>query len=196
MPIAGLLLAAGQGSRMGMPKALIMGRDGVPWVVSAARVLLQAGCDPVHVMVGASREEVIPLLADLPVRPVCVNDWQEGVSASLRAGLISLPEGPDAAVIHLVDLPDVTEPVVRRVMKVATPASVARAVFDGQRGHPVLLGRQHWSAVIAQAQGDAGANLYLATQDVRPVECGDIATGRDVDHPPPAPGKSPAFPDE
>ena len=48
-------------------------------------------------------------------------------------------------------------------------------------GHPVLLGRDHWAAVAQQAAGDAGARGYLRTHDVALVECGDLATGHDVD---------------
>ena len=48
-------------------------------------------------------------------------------------------------------------------------------------GHPVLLGRDHWAGVAATATGDAGARDYLRGRDVTLVECGDLATGRDVD---------------
>ena len=58
---------------------------------------------------------------------------------------------------------------------------LARAAYDGVPGHPVLLGRDHWAGVNAAATGDRGARDYLATADVVLVECGDLASGRDVD---------------
>ena len=82
----------------------------------------------------------------------------------------------------LVDLPDVGAEVVARVVAAATgPTSLARASYDGRLGHPVLLGRDHWEGVRASAAGDRGARDYLAAHDVTLVECGDLATGRDVD---------------
>jgi molybdenum cofactor cytidylyltransferase/nicotine blue oxidoreductase len=90
----------------------------------------------------------------------------------------------DAVVVSLVDLPDVTGEVVRRVAHLGTdPGVLARATYDGEPGHPVLLGRDHWAGVAASATGDRGARDYLATHTVFEVECGDLATGRDRDTP-------------
>jgi CTP:molybdopterin cytidylyltransferase MocA len=65
----------------------------------------------------------------------------------------------------------------------AGPSTLARATYHGRPGHPVLLGRDHWTGAAGSAAGDKGARDYLATHDVREVDCGDLATGRDVDHP-------------
>ena len=82
----------------------------------------------------------------------------------------------------LVDLPDVGPDVVRRLLdRPVSATTLARATYDGTPGHPVLLGREHWAGVIESARGDQGARTYLATLDVVHVECGDLATGRDVD---------------
>jgi CTP:molybdopterin cytidylyltransferase MocA len=115
---------------------------------------------------------------------VLAEDWAEGMGASLRAGLRHLlATGHDAAVVSLVDLPDVPAEAVRRVLARVAPAALARATYDGRPGHPVLLGREHWQAAAEGATGDRGARDYLATRDVEDVECGDLATGRDVDRP-------------
>jgi CTP:molybdopterin cytidylyltransferase MocA len=106
------------------------------------------------------------------------------MSASLRTGLAALDRAADAALVTLVDLPDVSADVVRRVAAAATGADVlARAAYDGTPGHPVLIGRDHWAGVIAAATGDQGARDYLKPREVVLVECGDLATGRDVDTP-------------
>mgnify|MGYP006144544147 CR=1 FL=1 len=63
------------------------------------------------------------------------------------------------------------------------PDVLARASYDGRPGHPVLLGRHHWAAVSQSAVGDRGARDLLATSDTVLVECGDLATGADVDRP-------------
>ncbi|WP_188674073.1 nucleotidyltransferase family protein [Subtercola lobariae] len=95
IPVAGLLLAAGAGRRMGMPKALVRSDDGVAWVVRGARLLLASGCSPVVVVVGAHAAEVEAVLAasldaDARLRVVRALDWAEGMSASLRVGLLAL----------------------------------------------------------------------------------------------------------
>ena len=188
MGVVGLLLAAGAGRRMGGPKALLRDPGGTSWVVRAARDLREAGCEPVRVVVGAAYEDVVRLLSEDrvggPLDVVVAADWAEGMGASLRAGIDGLTRiapHADAALVHLVDLPDVRAEVLARVAAVAGPDVLARAVYSGRSGHPVLLGREHWQSVAAVASGDAGARGYLARRHVRSVECSDLATGEDVD---------------
>ena len=181
MSLTGLLLAAGAGSRLGMPKALVHDDDG-SWLARATETLREGGCDDVTVVLGAAVDEALRLLDGLGVDVVIASDWVEGMSASLRAGLRAMPADSEAAVVLLVDLPDVTAEVVRRVVAGgAGPDALARATFDGRPGHPVLLGRDHWAGVTATAAGDRGARDYLAGSDTRLVECGDLASGEDVD---------------
>lgn len=190
-PVHGLLLAAGAGRRMGTPKALVRRPDGRSWLTAAVGVLLEGGCEQVTVVLGAAADDAEQLLADGPaglsrVRAIRAAQWQDGMGASLGAGLAALTDSDeDAALIHLVDLPDVTADVVRRVLDQGDPGpeALARASYDGRPGHPVLLGRDHWSDVRAAATGDEGARRYLAAHDPRLVECGDLATGVDIDVP-------------
>jgi len=168
---------------MGGPKALVE-LDGEALVLRAVRVLVDGGCAPVLVVLGAAADEVGALLP-AGVRPVVAADWADGMGASLRAGLAELAgTGADAAVVHLVDLPGVTAAAVTRLATAAGADALARAAYDGRPGHPVLLGREHWAAVAEGATGDAGARGYLAGNPaVRLVECGDIAAPDDVDTP-------------
>ena len=102
---------------------------------------------------------------------------------SARASRRSPAPTTTAALVSLVDLPDVDAAVVARVLDAASRGrgDLARAAYDGVPGHPVLLGRDHWAGVVASATGDRGARDYLAAHDVDLVECGDLATGADVD---------------
>lgn len=166
---------------MGGPKALLE-LDREPLVRRALRTLADGGCDPVLVVLGASAGDVA---AALPpgTASVVAGDWATGMGASLRAGLSAL-DGVDAAVVHLVDLPDVTAAAVARLAALAGPDALARAAYDGRPAHPVLLGRAHWAGVAASATGDAGARNYLAGHpDLRLVECGDVAGSGDLDTP-------------
>ena len=170
---------------MGGPKALVR-LDGEPLVRRAVQVLADGGCAPLVVVVGAAAEEVEPLLP-AGVRAILAQDWAEGMGASLRAGLTAiqaLDPVPDAALVHLVDLPGVTAAAVARLVARAGPDALVRASYDGRPAHPVLLGRAHWPGVRAAANGDAGARAYLSGRpDLDLVECGDLAVPDDVDTP-------------
>jgi CTP:molybdopterin cytidylyltransferase MocA len=191
---AGLLLAAGAGRRMGGPKALLRHADGTPFLDRAVVTLLDGGCASVTVVLGAAADQARALLdetgwsGDDRVAVVHAPDWDEGMGASLRAGLAMLRASPaSCALVSLVDLPDVDARVVRRVLGVldaaSGPLALARASYQGRPGHPVLIGREHWSGVLSSAHGDRGARGYLETHDVILRECGDLATGRDLDRP-------------
>ncbi len=179
MSTIGVLLAAGRGSRMGRPKALV-----ADWLARGLSAL--EPCDGVLVVLGAQAEAVqrrLDGLAADDVSVVVAPDWADGMGASLRAALAVAEEGDaEALLVTLVDLPDVGRPVVARVLgEGAARRSLRRAAYDGAPGHPVLLGRDHWEGVAASAVGDQGARDYLRRQRVELVECGDLATGRDVD---------------
>lgn len=185
MRTLGLLLAAGAGRRMGTPKALLRDDSGKPFVARALAVLQAGGCDEVIVVVGAEADAVTGLVGG-DARVVHAADWAEGMGASLRAGLASAAHTQaGCAVVSLVDLPDVGVEVVRRLLASvpSEEAALARAAYGGRPGHPVLIGRAHWSGVIDSATGDKGARDYLTQNPPVLVECGDLATGRDVDTP-------------
>jgi len=166
---------------MGTPKALVGDEDGTSWLVRSVAALREGGCDRVLVVLGSSADEARPLLEGYDVDVVVAQDWNEGMGASLRTGLNALLGG-QAVVVSLVDLPDVGSDVIRRLLaRAVTTATLARASYDGTPGHPVLIGRDHWAGVVGTARGDRGARDYLAAREVELVECGDLATGRDVD---------------
>ncbi|MFJ2131162.1 NTP transferase domain-containing protein [Streptomyces sp. NPDC087845] len=183
--VAGLLLAAGGGRRLGgRPKALLEHR-GRPLVEHAVRILREGGCDRVHVVLGAAAEEV-RARADLFGCAVTVNPgWTEGMGSSLRAGLGALTgTGADAALVLLVDQPGIGADAVARVRSAyRSGTSLVAASYRGERGHPVLFGAGRWADVAAGAVGDQGARAYLRTHRdaITLVECSDVAQAYDID---------------
>ncbi|WP_329199536.1 MULTISPECIES: nucleotidyltransferase family protein [unclassified Streptomyces] len=186
--IAGLLLAAGGGRRLGgRPKALLPYR-GRPLVENAVRVLREAGCGPVHVVLGASAAEVRERAGLTGCVVVDNPDWTEGMGSSLRLGLHSLA-GTDAAaaLVSLVDQPGIGPAAVTRVLAAyRSPTSLVAAAYDGKRGHPVLFGAARWSDIAKSATGDQGARVYLRehAEELTLVECADVAEAFDIDTPP------------
>ncbi|MEV6168624.1 nucleotidyltransferase family protein [Streptomyces sp. NPDC051954] len=183
--VAGLLLAAGGGRRLGgRPKALLEHR-GRPLVEHAVGVLRTAGCTRVHVVLGAQAAAVRErarlegcVLVENP-------EWEQGMGSSLRAGLDSLAGTPArAALVSLVDQPGIGPEAVARVLAAHKgEESLVSAAYDGVRGHPVLFGAAHWAGIAATATGDRGARAYLKAHEeaITLVECGDVAEAYDID---------------
>ena len=205
--VAGVLLAAGEGSRLGQPKALV--EIGGQRLADRGVLMLRAGgADPIVVVTGA-----VPV--DIPGALVVHNPaWSTGMGSSLTAGLSvlgALPPGEcSAAVIALADQPLVTAECVRRLIAshagdvdagdgagtgtsagagrsagTGGGASIAVASYAGRPRNPVLIARAHWAEVLTLAHGDAGARPFLRAHPDRVtlVECGDAGRPDDIDTP-------------
>ena len=196
--VCGIVLAAGAGTRYGMPKALVTPPDGVPWIRRAVEALLAGGCAPVFVALGAAHEVARGLVPTTDARVVIVPvpDWASGLSASVRAALAAADEaGSLAAVLIPVDTPGLPAEAVARVAAGADGSALRRAVYGDAPGHPVVIGHRHWAALARDLRGgggggrvggrggDRGAGAYLEAHGAVRVECGDLWDGMDVDLP-------------
>src|SRR4051812_1331765 len=166
-----------------MPKALAS-YEGEGLLRRGAATLAAAGCAPVLVVIGAAADEVRATAPELAY--VDNPEWATGMGSSLRAGLAAFRDTPaDAVVVLLVDMPGVTADAVKRVGRHAAPDALVMGGYGDRRGHPVVLGREHWTAVAASATGDRGARDYLRAHPdrlrVEPV--GDVADDFDLDVP-------------
>jgi CTP:molybdopterin cytidylyltransferase MocA len=178
--VAGILLAAGEGRRLGQPKALV--EIGGERLVDRGVAMLRAGgADPIVVVTGAAAVEPAGALA------VLNPDWRTGMGSSLAAGLRAPAVAAcPAAVIALADQPLVGAESVRRLIAAhAEGASVAVAGYGGRPRNPVLIARELWAEVIAMAAGDTGARPFLRAHPdlVTLVECGDTGRPDDIDTP-------------
>ncbi len=182
---AAVVLAAGAHPADGAATALVDHEGGL-LVERAVRTAL-AVCDPVLVVLGARAVDVWREARLDGVVVVANRDWETGMASSLRTGLDGLRGMPgqiDAALVTLVDMPGMTPAALRAVAAHAAPDALATAAYDGVRGHPVLIGREHWSGVAESATGDEGARRYLAAHDVTEVDCTGLADPADLDVPP------------
>jgi CTP:molybdopterin cytidylyltransferase MocA len=181
--VAGVVLAAGEGRRVGGPKAVLV-INGERLVDRAIRVLHEAGCAPVYVVAGAAPLTEFASGTAAPVIVVDNPDWQTGMGSSVRAGLCAVVE--EAAVVMVVDTPGIGADVVRRLVDAyAAGATAVVATYDGAPRNPVLLARQHFADVAALAVGDVGARAFLSARPdvVTRVECADVADPADIDTP-------------
>jgi CTP:molybdopterin cytidylyltransferase MocA len=179
--VAGILLAAGEGTRLGRPKAMIE-LGGCSLVHRGIALLHDGGTNPVIVVSGATG----PLEGEPGVISVHNPDWPAGMGSSLAVGLTAVPAARSAAVLALADQPLVGPEAVRRLIAAhVAGASVAVACYDGRPRNPVLISREHWPEVIGLAVGDVGARPFLrAHRDlITEVECGDTGRPDDIDTP-------------
>lgn len=178
--IAGLILAAGDGSRFGGQSSKLLadleGRPLLEHAIGAACAVPEL--ERVVVVVGARADEIVSSVSFGRAEPVICPEWEEGQSASLRCGANALA-GAEKVIVTLGDAPLVTAAAIARFLH--QPPG-ARAVYRGRPGHPVVLGARHLEAVLTVGIfGDRGARGML--RDGPLIECADVCSGRDVDTP-------------
>jgi len=187
--IAGLILAAGESSRMGTDKALLTYR-GRTFVETILATLREAGVTRLAVVLGHHAGEIQRAVDFTGVDVIVNHDYRQGQTSSLQAGLKALDSSAgmsvEAALLCLVDHPAVPAEVVRALIAAfrAARSPVVIPTFKGQRGHPVLIGRALFDELLGLSP-EAGANSVIrkyleATQF---VEVGDAGILLDVDDP-------------
>jgi len=178
---AGLVLAAGSGERFGGPKQLAP-LDGRPLLEHVLAAMAAAPLDRVVVVLGARAREVLDAVALHGAEPVVCDGWEEGMAASLRAGVDSLRDA-EAIVVALGDQPRLAPEALARVVRARGDGALAlRATYGGVPGHPVLIERPLFGRLRA-LRGDQGARALLDAVEVRDVPCDGLGRPDDVDTP-------------
>ena len=169
--VGAVVLAAGEASRFGSPKQLLL----LPAVLAR---LASSPVDEIVVVEGAHPLDGACDTVSLarPVRVVRCANWERGPGASLRCGLAALDAGCEAAVVVLADGPHLSPHAVTRVIESwrAQGGAVVAASYGGTRGHPLLAARAAWDAVP-----DEG----LRALEPRLVACDDLGDPGDIDTP-------------
>lgn len=193
-PVAGVVLAAGTGRRMGRPKALIE-VDGRPLLSHAVAAIVAGGCDPVGVVVGAAAEEVTAVAAGVAeveggLAIIDNPGWASGMASSVREALrwaAATTPSAGALLVLPVDTPGIGAPVIRRLLDrwEDDDGRALVATYDGRRRNPVLLPAAEWDAVAARVHGDTGAKGWLQDNPdhVVDVDCTDLGVPTDLDTP-------------
>lgn len=182
-PVA-IVLAAGRSTRMGGPNKLLEAVGGVPMVRRVAEAALASRAEQVVVVTGHEAARVGESLDGLHVRLVHNPAFADGLSTSLKAGLNALPDGVDAALILLGDMPLVTAEDCDKVLgALGDGALIAMATANGARGNPVAWSSRLFSELKA-TEGDAGGRSLLSryADDLVDVEIG-AAASLDADTP-------------
>jgi molybdenum cofactor cytidylyltransferase len=181
-----VVLAAGSATRFGGRK-LLADWNGAPLLHAALKIAQAAPVQSLTVVTGADAGEVADCVQafDAAIRLVHAPDHAEGMAASLRAGIASLPEDAAGAFVFLGDMPRAPKSILRPLAEaVRAGAAAAAPAFRGRRGNPVILGRGLFPAVAAM-RGDTGARALLQTLDTQLalIESPDDGVLFDVDTP-------------
>jgi molybdenum cofactor cytidylyltransferase len=175
--VAGVILAAGRATRFGATKQILPWRE-TTLVAHSARMALDAGLDPVIVVLGHDADNVAAALAGLPVRPVYNPEFAAGQSTSIRKSLECIPPRTGAAVFLLADNPfadaDLVSEMVQAHRETLAPACVP--VFEKQRGNPVLFDKALFGE-LSGLSGDTGGRVLLEKYRDRIVE---VPAGRGI----------------
>lgn len=182
--VAGVVLAAGLSTRMGRNKMLLeLGGQAV--VRRAVKIACEAGLDPVLVVLGHEADRVRAALAGLDYLPVLNADHAQGVRVSLQTGVRALPEGVDAAVVILADMPFVTAPMIRAVAdryRAERPPLVVSEYGD-VNAPPTLYGRVLFPELLAMGGEGCGKQVVRHHKHEAAVERWPEAALADVDVP-------------
>jgi len=188
--VATIVLAAGNSTRLGSPKQLVV-YQGMPLVARAAWAALEAGAGPVVVVLGADAETVGAPLAGVPITSVVNPEWSRGVGTSLATGIRAiLGQAPsaDALLVTLADQPLVDSAALGRLLAgwSSSDATIAAAEYADTIGVPAVFGRAHFDS-LSSLPAAAGAARLLRQPGARvhrvpmPEAAVDIDTPGDLE---------------
>ena len=184
MNCAGILLAAGASRRLGRAKQLLS-FDGETLVHRAARVLLESGCAPLIVVLGAVDAECRAALKDLPVQIVMNENWRDGMGSSISVAISELARQEievEATIIAVCDQPFLSAELIRALIHQheMIACSIVASDYGDALGPPAFFGAAHFSE-LAHLRGEQGARRLFQAHATARVH---FAQGRaDIDTP-------------
>ena len=184
--VAAVVLAAGRSRRMApLNKLLVADTQGVPMVARVVDNVLASHARPVIVVTGHERDRVEEALAGRPVHIAHADEYAEGLSASLKAGIAALPPDAEGVLVCLGDMPLVSGAMLDRLMAAFDPEegrAIVMPTFRGKQGNPMLWSREFLPEIMS-ITGDVGARHLIGKHADRmvEVEMADDAVLRDFD---------------
>jgi molybdenum cofactor cytidylyltransferase len=181
--IGGIILAAGNSSRFGEPKQLLMWK-GEPLIRHVVWSAMRAGLSPVVVVVGSSADMVLAVIKDLPVRIVKNSKWAEGMSSSIKVGLNTLTGEVGGVVFLQADQPQIPPQLIKSLVGAhqSSLSPIIAPQIDGQRGNPVLFDADTFPNLLA-IEGDVGGRALFSHYPVEWVTWHDPKMLLDIDSP-------------
>ncbi len=186
--VAAIVLAAGLSRRMGSAnKLLALMPGGKAMIARTVDNILASSARPIIVVLGHEPDAIRAALGGRPVRYITATDYEEGLAASLRAGIAALPQEARAALICLGDMPLIPGRVLDRLIETYDPDEgrlIVQPIHEGKPGNPLLWDRRYFPDILTLT-GDAGARRILAEHADALAEllCPEPGVLRDFDTP-------------
>jgi molybdenum cofactor cytidylyltransferase len=178
-----IVLAAGASARSSSPAKLAPGQDvpQLPLVLSRATAL--AG-HAVTVVLGANAADIAPALGRLPVSLAVNREWREGIAASIRAGVLSLPGSCGAALLLRADQAGVSSSDLQRLADLwrRSPRAIVAAQYNGSYGVPAIFPRSEFPALL-RLRGEQGAEVLLRAAAVELIGVAMPSAAADPERP-------------
>ena len=168
MKVAAAVLAAGLGTRMGMPKPIVpaAGKPLASWIIET---LLAVPLDPVLVITGHVATDVEAVLAGYPVQFIRNPLYATGMASSIKAAVGAVPAGTEGLLIVPADMPMILSATLASLIAEAKPDRIVVPAYHGRRGHPVVFGSRYFGA-LADLRGDQGGRPVLEEHAASVVE--------------------------
>lgn len=188
LPLGAVLLAGGASRRFGAGNKLLAAIEGTPMLARVARAILAGSVGSLVVVTGAAHDDYAAALAGLPVRLVANPRWEEGIGASIAAGVEALPQDVAGAFIVPGDLPHLSADVYLRLgaafAEAEGDAVVVPVTAAGAQRNPVLWPRRHFPQLAALSGARGGKSLLDTLRAERvDVAFGDESLFQDIDTP-------------
>ena len=178
-----MILAAGESKRMGKPKLLLSfgEKTMIEAVIGNA---VQSKAENILVVLGSDQEKIEEKIKDLPVKVVFNPNFREGMLSSAQTGFQALPEDAQAVLVFLGDQPAISHAIIDKVIDAynRTKKGIVLPVFEGNRGHPVLIDMKY-RGEVEKLSADVGLRgvVYSHPEDVQEVEVESPSILRDID---------------
>ncbi|UBM59696.1 nucleotidyltransferase family protein [Marinilongibacter aquaticus] len=180
MNVGIIILAAGESKRMGLPKQTL-DLFGRPMLLRTIDAALANTVFPVTVVLGAHKQAVAPMLVDLPINIVDNPHWQTGMASSLKMGMVGsylITKALDAVLICTVDMPEVDEHVIRRLLEKAQTSDslIVCSQYGEVKGVPAIIKRPLFTELL-ELEGDQGAR-QIFKKHAKEIDTIDFPEGR------------------
>lgn len=183
MRIAGLILAAGESSRLGRPKQLVKYK-GNSLLNHAINTLLETGINDVFVVLGANRNRIASSIHSSEVITIYNDQWRDGMGSSLSAGIRALEfdDQIEAVLVILSDQPKITAAHYNALVSSSKEKEqIVCSAYDGAIGVPAIFPRSCFRDLKALT-GDKGARPVIDSYENKiSIPCADC--GIDIDTP-------------
>jgi molybdenum cofactor cytidylyltransferase len=185
--ISALLLAAGMGKRMGGAKQLLsLGEQRM--IEASLHNLLASRVDQIVIVLGFAADEIRPFVQGKERVKVVINPrFREGMSTSIHEGVQAVDSRAQGILIALADQPFIPPVVIDQLIErfAAGEKSIVLPVYEGKRGHPVILDRKRYEPALLALQEDVGAREIVRNhpEDVLEVEVAFKGVLIDIDEP-------------